>query len=118
MMPRYVLQSPRRNFDKYRISEKYSPTLKASDYKDPILAIETDDDETLCQIPLNPMPDGTCRTIKANYYKASKSNFTRSGGYGATAVAFVCDESHADMEIQAERHGVRPDRDSTVPLRR
>ena len=64
------------------------------------------------------MPDGTCRTIKKQYNRSSIANFTRSGGYGATAVAFMCDESHADMEIQAERHGVRPDRDSTVPLRR
>lgn len=40
------------------------------------------------------------------------------GGYGATAVAFVCDESHADMAIQAERHGVRSGRDSTMSLRR
>lgn len=99
MMPRYVLQSPRRNFDKYRISEKYSPTLKASDYKDPILAIETDDDETLCQIPLNPMPDGTCRTIKANYYKVSYANLIRNGGYGATAVAVIYWNSISDNGI-------------------
>ena len=37
-------------------------------------------------IPMNPEPDGTCRTIKAQYYKNSLSNFIRGGGYGATAV--------------------------------
>lgn len=79
-MSRYVLPSPRKNFDKYRILEKYSHTLKASDYKDPILVIEADDDETLCQIPLNPMPDGTCRTIKKQYQNSSLANFTRRGG--------------------------------------
>lgn len=25
------------------------------------------------------MPDGTCRTIKANYWKVSRSNFIRGG---------------------------------------
>ena len=29
---------------------------------------------------LNPEPDGTCRTIKANYHKVSLANFTRRGG--------------------------------------
>lgn len=28
----------------------------------------------------NPEPDGTCRTIKANYYKVSLANFIRGGG--------------------------------------
>lgn len=37
-------------------------------------------------IPLNPMPDGSCRTIKSQYYKNSLGNFIRGGGYGATAV--------------------------------
>lgn len=32
------------------------------------------------------MPDGTCRTIKANYQKQSLANFIRRGGYGATGV--------------------------------
>lgn len=38
------------------------------------------------QEPLNPMPDGTCRTIKEQYHKNSLANFVRGGGYGATAV--------------------------------
>lgn len=37
-------------------------------------------------LPMNPMPDGTCRTIKSQYYKNSLGNFIRGGGYGATAV--------------------------------
>lgn len=37
-------------------------------------------------IPFNPEPDGTCRTIKANYARMSRANFIRRGGYGATAV--------------------------------
>ena len=70
------------------------------------------------QIPINPMPDGTCRTIKKQYNRSSLANFTRRGGYAATGVAVVCDESHADMEIQAERHGVQSGRDSIMSLRR
>ena len=31
----------------------------------------------MSQIPLNPEPDGTCRTIKANYWKMSRANFIR-----------------------------------------
>jgi hypothetical protein len=30
--------------------------------------------------PLNPMPDGSCRTIKSQYYKNSLGNFIRGGG--------------------------------------
>ena len=52
-------------------------------------------------IPFNPEPDGTSRTIKANYWKTSRANFIRGGGYGATAVAVV-----PDMEEPAERMGV------------
>jgi len=32
------------------------------------------------QIPFNPEPDGTSRTIKANYHKVSLANFVRGGG--------------------------------------
>lgn len=66
------------------------------------------------QIPFNPEPDGTSRTIKANYWKASRANFIRGGGYGATAVAVY--DCRPDMEIKTERDGVRPDGDSTMYL--
>ena len=36
--------------------------------------------------PVNPMPDGTCRTIKNQYYKTSQANFERSTTFGATRV--------------------------------
>lgn len=36
--------------------------------------------------PYNPMPDGTCRTIKTNYYKQSFANFIRQGAFAATGV--------------------------------
>ena len=39
--------------------------------------------------PLNTMPDGTCRTIKNQYYKNSKANFERSSTYGATGVLMI-----------------------------
>ena len=50
-------------------------------------------------IPMNPMPDGSCRTVKSQYYKNSLGNFIRGGGYGATAV----------MEIVYEDKGCRAD---------
>ena len=46
-------------------------------------------------MPLNPEPDGTSRTIKAQYFKNSLANFIRGGGYGATAVI--------EYEIETDR---------------
>lgn len=37
-------------------------------------------------IPLNPMPDGVCRTIKNQYYKTSLANFMSQGSFGGTGV--------------------------------
>lgn len=31
-------------------------------------------------IPMNPMPDGSCRTLKAQYQQSSLANFIRWGG--------------------------------------
>ena len=39
--------------------------------------------------PVNPMPDGTCRTIKEQYHKTSKANYERTGSMGATGVREV-----------------------------
>lgn len=37
--------------------------------------------------PLNPMDDGSCRTIKSQYQQTSTANFVRhTGGYAATGV--------------------------------
>lgn len=46
-------------------------------------------------IPLNPMDDGTCRTIKSQYQQTSTANFVRhTGGYAATRVIeYESDES-------------------------
>lgn len=39
--------------------------------------------------PFNPMPDGTCRTLKNQYYKNSQANFIKQTDQGATAVLCV-----------------------------
>ena len=44
-------------------------------------------------LPMNPMPDGSCRTIKSQYFKNSLGNFIRGGGYGATAVIEIENET-------------------------
>ena len=44
-------------------------------------------------LPLNMMPDGSCRTIKSQYYKNSLGNFIRGGGYAATGVIEIVYES-------------------------
>lgn len=43
-------------------------------------------------IPLNPMPDGTCRTIKNQYFKNSLANFESHGTWGATGVIELISE--------------------------
>lgn len=42
------------------------------------------------------MPDGSCRTVKSQYYKNSLGNFIRGGGYGATAVIEIVYEGVSD----------------------
>ena len=37
--------------------------------------------------PINTMPDGTCRTLKNQYFKTSKANFERTSTFGATGVS-------------------------------
>ena len=39
--------------------------------------------------PYNPYDDGTCRTIKAQYYKNGMANFKRTDGLGATGVKVI-----------------------------
>jgi hypothetical protein len=44
--------------------------------------------------PMNPMPDGTARTIKEQYHKNSVANFLRGGSYAATGVIEIEDEEY------------------------
>lgn len=44
------------------------------------------------QIPINTETDGTCRTIKANYWKVSRANFLHTNDWGATGVIEIKDE--------------------------
>lgn len=44
-------------------------------------------------LPLNPMPDGSCRTVKAQYQQSSLANFIRGGGYAATGVIEIVYET-------------------------
>ena len=53
-------------------------------------------------LPINPMPDETCRTIKSQYYKNSLGNFIRGGGYGATAVIEIVYEQADSGRNDAE----------------
>ena len=54
---------------------------------------------------MNPMPDGSCRTIKSQYYKNSLGNFIRGGGYGATAVIEIVYESESLPPLQIWMEG-------------
>ena len=51
-------------------------------------------------LPLNPMDDGTCRTIKSQYQQTSTANFVRhSGGYAATGVI----EVYEDKQVRSQQ---------------
>ncbi len=63
--------------------------LTATQYKDPHKIVVKAKEKT--QYPLNTMPDGTCRTIKNQYYKNSVSNFLSTGTFGATGVIEKCE---------------------------
>ena len=46
--------------------------------------------------PLNPMPNGTCRTIKAQCQQVSIANLVReTGGYAATGVIEIIYETES-----------------------
>lgn len=54
-------------------------SLSATDWKDP--------PKTVKNIKaINPMPDGSCRTLKSQYHKNSIGNFESQGSFGATGV--------------------------------
>lgn len=55
-------------------------------------------------IPINTMPDGTCRTLKSQYFKNSVANFLHDGTWGATCVAVY--DCGVGMEVKPERSGV------------
>lgn len=43
------------------------------------------------QIALNTEHDGTCRTLKANYFKTGRINFQYKNDWGATGVTAIYD---------------------------
>lgn len=68
--------------------KSYMTSLSATDYKDPPKTIKRIKNVKA----LNPMPNGTCRTIKYQYQKNSVSNFESDGSFGATGVIRKCSE--------------------------
>lgn len=55
--------------------------------------------------PFNPMPDGTCRTVKSQYYKNGYANLSRGDGYGATAVKVTNMADQNAIELPSELKG-------------
>ena len=49
-------------------------------------AITTVQKDSMVAEPINTMPDGTCRTLKNQYFKTSAANFGRTSTFGATGV--------------------------------
>lgn len=42
----------------------------------------------------NPMPDGTCRTLKEQYHKTSVANFLYTNDWGATGYIYIYMKHH------------------------
>lgn len=59
--------------------KSFMTSLSATDWKDPPKTIKS-------VRAINPMPDGSCRTLKHQYQKNSVDNFESQGSYGATGV--------------------------------
>lgn len=55
------------------------------------------------------MPDGRCRTVKAQYQQSSLANFIRArgGGYAATGVIEIVYEQDSDSRILLEESAER-----------
>ena len=69
-----------------KVYEDYAPTLRAGRYGLKVLE-ERNMDKCLEQDEIiNDMPDGTCRTLKAQYQQTSRANLERVGSFGATGV--------------------------------
>ena len=89
----FVLSIRRDCDDGYEFPEPFPLQLRLKDMLDDEVDEKfylSDDKSDLITVePLNPMPDGTCRTIKNQYYKTSKANYERTGSMGATGVVYV-----------------------------
>jgi DNA (cytosine-5)-methyltransferase 1 len=70
------LEQPNSTTRRGRVGKQVAQTLNTTAFLQGVVVNE----------PVNPMPDGTCRTIKNQYYKTSKANFDRSSTFGATGV--------------------------------
>lgn len=62
-----------------RVGEQIANTLLCNDAQGVVVANNAH--------PINTEPDGTCRTLKAQYYKTSNANFKRTSTFGATGVS-------------------------------
>ena len=60
-------------------------------------------------MPLNPYRGGITRTVKANYYKVSQSNFLYATQRGATGVIKIYERLHSD------RDGLQPSHSEVLP---
>ena len=74
------------------LADGISSCLSATDYKQPKQIVDTPafaQTDNVIIAPLNPSPDGTCRTIKAQYAKTSEANYKNTGSRGATGVVKI-----------------------------
>ena len=76
------LEYPNSTTRRGRVGKQVAQTITTSPQIGAVVGGEVKD----VSEPINPMPDGTCRTLKSQYYKTSKANFERCTTFGATGV--------------------------------
>ena len=74
----YSLEKRLKDFLELHVDEKYYLSDKSITTSDNMGVVVSE--------PINTMPDGTCRTLKNQYFKTSKANFERTSTFGATGV--------------------------------
>lgn len=80
------LEYPNSTTRRGRIGKQVAQTITTSPHQGAVVEAVSGGEVEEMSEPINPMPDGTCRTIKSQYYKTSKANFERSTTFGATGV--------------------------------
>lgn len=63
---------------------------------------------------INAMPDGTCRTIKNQYYKTSVANFERNSTFGATGVCVYGKQIEVDEPVALDEQNEYVRKDGCV----
>lgn len=102
----------RKDYESHKIHHGFNEYREAEPRKDELSNTITTVQKDNMILEVNPMEDGTCRTIKSQYYKNSISNFERDGTFGASAAVQIkqaTKEGYIPMELPGVANLSYPD---------